>query len=92
MPTDWEWWFGHVDNEGYSESAKTREEAIKLGLRDTVAGEQFQIIEARSSTAQKYESGHYDIVPFTHTRNHEVLTNGLQLLAEITVSPSEGRA
>lgn len=78
-PSDWEWWAGEIGADCYYfGNASTRGEAIKAGLRETMPGEKFQIIEARSSTAQKYQDGSYDSVPFTHTRNHEIITNGPQ--------------
>lgn len=82
MPSDWEWWAGIVEDDSYATSHKTRDEAIAAGQNMVGPGEQFQIIEARSSTAAKYESGNYDIVPFTHTRNHEVFVNGPCLVVE----------
>ena len=69
--------------------SRVRMRRILVGMSQEKLGE---LLGITFQQVQKYESGHYDIVPFTHTRNHEVLTNGLQLLAEITVSPSEGRA
>lgn len=77
MPSDWEWWIGEPGAESYAlGTAKSRDEAIQIGQRETLPGEQFEIIEARSSTAMKYEGA--DFVPFTHRRNHEVFTNGPQ--------------
>ena len=79
MPSAWEWWAGEEGDNYYAfGSAGSRDEAIRLGLREVEIGERFQIIEARSSTAKKYDGGDYDFVPFTHTRNHEVVTKGVQ--------------
>lgn len=76
MPSDWEWWAGLVDDEAYASSHRSRDEAVAAGQRLAEPGEQFRIIEARSSTAAKYDTGYYDFVPFTHTRHHEIITNG----------------
>jgi hypothetical protein len=72
MPTDWSWYAG-VRGEYYylAVDEPTREAAIAQALRNAEDGEIIQIIEARISTALKYEAA--DEVPFTHTRNHEVI-------------------
>lgn len=79
--TLWQWWAGFYDevqeDGSYSLGEfNTREEAIAAGLRDTVRGQRFHIIEARSSQSMKYEGA--DIVPFLRKRNAEVLVNGPQ--------------
>jgi len=71
--TPWQWWWGHDEFE-YSADFATRDEAIAAALRETSPGEDFHIIEARSSESAEYEGA--DIVPFLRTRNHEILTNG----------------
>ncbi|MCV9907068.1 hypothetical protein OIV19_05465 [Brucella sp. HL-2] len=52
--------------------APTREAAIDQASQQLEIGDQFQIIEARSSDAQKYEGS--DFVPFLRTRNHEIVS------------------
>lgn len=73
MPTNWAWWAGVVGEDNYDLACEisTREDAIREGLSNTVDGEIVQIIEAQQSTAAKYEGA--DHVPFTRTRNHEVI-------------------
>lgn len=77
MPTDWAWWAGIVGDESYALACecKSRDEAIREALRNAPDDEdcEIEIIEARSSNARKYESGDYDVIPFTHTRNHEII-------------------
>ncbi len=50
----------------------TRERVIEVASKYLAVGDQFQIIEARSSDAQKYEGS--DFVPFLRTRNHEIIS------------------
>lgn len=82
MPSKWEWWVGLVGDESFFSTARDRGDAIKIGMREAEPGEQFKIVEARSSTAAKYADGNHDFVPFTHMRNHEILTNGPRLISE----------
>jgi hypothetical protein len=78
--TGWEWWAGAIGEYTYDiGNADTREAVIAQALAETVPGEQFQIIEAKSSDAAKYEGA--DHVPFLRQRNHEVLTNGPEATA-----------
>ena len=77
MPSAWEWWaggYGHVEYEGvYTGCGLTRRDAIAAALSDCEPDENcIIVVEARSSTAKKYEGTEY--VPFTHTRNREQLT------------------
>lgn len=77
--TPWQWWaapYDHVEYEGVWSLGPfaTREEAIVAGMRETPLGEDFYVIEARSSAAMKYEDA--EIVPFLRSRNRELLTNG----------------
>ncbi len=71
--TPWRWWYGDNESEYCSDFA-TRAEAIAAGQRDTPIGEEFHIIEARSSESTKHE--YADTIPFLRTRNHEILMNG----------------
>lgn len=77
--TPWAWWAGEPSEETYDLACEkpTREAAIAEAMRQLNRGEQFRIIEARASTAAKYEGA--DFVPFMRTRNHEVLTVGPRL-------------
>lgn len=75
--TVWEWWWledGGQEYEGWAGACASRDDAIKEAQREVPVGARFIIIEARSSTAEKYEGA--DWVPFLRTRNREVLTNG----------------
>ncbi len=73
MSTNWAWWAGVVGEDTYclASDVRTREEAIREGMNNACEGEIVQIIEAQQSTAAKYEGA--DHVPFTRTRNHEVI-------------------
>lgn len=74
--TPWSWWAGDLGADAYGLACddKTRDAAIQVASRQLKPGEKFQIIEARSSTAAKYEGA--DFVPFLRTRNHEIITVG----------------
>lgn len=74
--TPWSWWAGRPGEDLYdlASDCPTREAAIREALRSVESGEQFRIVEARSSEAAKHEGS--DFVPFLRTRNHEVLTAG----------------
>ncbi len=76
--TPWKWRFGYHDGfdtcEAYVSDFPNREAAIAAALRETLPGERFHIIEARSSESMKHEQA--DVIPFLRTRNHEILTNG----------------
>lgn len=73
MPTDWSWYAGIRNENEYTLACDmpSREAAIIEGLKSAVDGEEIQIIEARQSTAAKYDGD--DIIPFTHTRNLEFI-------------------
>lgn len=71
----WTWWAGIPDDESYAlAEASTRDDVIKAALEELVPGDTFEIIEARSSDAKKWEGG--DFVPFLRSRNHEVFVVG----------------
>jgi hypothetical protein len=74
--TPWRWWAGHPGEYNYDIACDcaTREEVIREALRSLICGEQFQIVEARSSEALRH--GGSDCVPFLRTRNHEILVAG----------------
>ena len=80
MGEKWIWWAGHkssVDDDGTYDidSAATREEVILSGLRDTLPGDQFYIIEALMGPWE--DDGDPDSRhPFAEMRNRELLTNG----------------
>ena len=73
MPTDWEWFAGLEGESDYflACGCATRDAAIKEALCNACVGDIIQVIEARSSTAMKYEAA--DFVPFTRTRNRETI-------------------
>ncbi|RIA44067.1 hypothetical protein DFR49_2303 [Hephaestia caeni] len=77
--TPWTWWAGYssdVEGDGTYCIGEfdTRAEAIAAGLNDTLRGETFHIIEARSSTDRRHEGA--DTIPFVRMRHHEIITNG----------------
>lgn len=73
--TPWRWWAGHIGEEFYDiAEASSREEVIAAAEREIGPGDTFEIIEARSSEAAKYEGS--DFVPFLRTRYHEIHTVG----------------
>ncbi len=75
--TPWLWfWLERGDGEdgGWQGERATREQVIREAQRELPVGASFRIVEARSSTAARYEGA--DCVPFLRTRNHETLTNG----------------
>lgn len=77
MPSAWEWWAGDIGEQCYSLGhGDNRDDVIRQGMRETRAGESFQIIEAQSSTAKRYSYGDEEFVPFVRTRNHEIIING----------------
>lgn len=71
--TPWSWWAGEIGAETYDLACEepTREAAIYTASQLLDPGTEFEIIEARSSTAAKYEGA--DFVPFVRSRNHERL-------------------
>jgi hypothetical protein len=82
--TPWGWYAGELDELTYDLACDepTREAAIREACRNLRPGEQFQIVEARSSTDRKYEGS--DCVPFLRTRNKEILT-------AVAVATTEGQ-
>lgn len=85
--TGWEWWAGDMDDDGYAleGACQTKEELIRRVSRYMKTGDQFRIIEARSSTDRRYEGS--DFVPFLRTRNKEIITVG-----PVAVDAAEARA
>lgn len=70
--TPWTWFAGEIDEDVYELAEEnTREKVIEAAMRHLSVGDQFRIIEARSSTAKKYEGS--DFVPFLRTRNLEII-------------------
>lgn len=76
--TPWRWWAGELDDDcyGLAGDEPTREAVVQRACRELKPGDQFRIIEARSSTDARYEGA--DFVPFLRTRNKEVITVGLK--------------
>ncbi|WP_298165345.1 hypothetical protein [Novosphingobium sp.] len=76
----WKWYAcieGEADECGYESDSK--EAAIAAIARDFEPGTVIEVLEARFSTAKKYE-GH-DYVPFIAVRNRETITLGLREVA-----------
>jgi hypothetical protein len=74
--TGWEWWAGDIDDDDYclEGGCSSKAEVVRNVSRYMKPGDQFRIIEARSSTDRRYEGS--DMVPFLRTRNKEVITVG----------------
>lgn len=71
--TPWTWHAGRLDEDVYDlAQASTREAAIREAASQLEVGEQFRIIEARSSEAEQYEGA--DFVPFLRTRNAKIVS------------------
>ena len=75
--TPWTWFAGNLDDDVYDlAEADSREKVIAAALDASTGwlkpGDQLRIVEARSSTAKKYEGS--DFVPFLRTRNAEIIT------------------
>lgn len=72
--TPWSWYAGEVGEFAYDLACDepSREAAINAATVQLELGDQFQIIEARSSEAERDEDD--DISPFFRTRNHELIT------------------
>lgn len=72
--TPWSWYAGGVGEFAYDLACDepTREAAISAAVAQLEVGDQFQIIEARSSEAKRHEDD--DVIPFLRTRNHELVT------------------
>jgi hypothetical protein len=80
--TGWEWWAGPLDDDCYwLANEPTREAVIAQAMHGMSPGEQFRIVEARSSSDRRYEGS--DFVPFLRTRNHEIITVGAVASAEV---------
>ncbi|MFD1226713.1 hypothetical protein [Pseudochrobactrum kiredjianiae] len=73
--TPWSWYAGQVDEFAYDLACDepSREAAISTAVAQLEVGDQFQIIEARSSEAKRHEDDDR-IIPFLRTRNHELVT------------------
>jgi len=68
----WSWFAGEIDAESYGLAEEaSRDAVIAAALKELEPGDVFEIIEARSSDAKKYEGS--DFVPFLQWRNHELL-------------------
>lgn len=83
MPSGWAWYAGIVGEPVYEVACdcRSREEALREAARNVGPDEEIQLIEARQSTDRRYEGA--DSIPFTHTRNHEVIGRlGLALVKE----------
>jgi len=75
--TPWTWHAGNLDDDVYDLAEEpTRQRVIEVASLYLAEGDQFRIIEARSSTDAKYEGA--DFVPFLRTRNAEIITVGLK--------------
>lgn len=72
--TPWSWCAGQVDEFAYDLACDepSRDAVIAAAVAQLEVGDQFQIIEARSSEAKRYEGD--DITPFLRTRNYELIT------------------
>ncbi len=73
----WKWYAcieGEADECGYE--SDTREQAVAKIAFDFPAGALIEVMEARFSTAQRYEGS--DFVPFIAIRNRETLTLGVR--------------
>lgn len=80
--TPWRWWWiedGNDEDGGWMGDHLTRDKAIADAQRYLPAGTAFDVIEARSSDAMKYEGA--ECVPFLRTRNRERLVAGPRLAA-----------
>lgn len=75
MNAPWRW-YACVEGEHdcYGFESPTREEALAAISREFGPGTVVELIEAKFSTAAKYEGA--DFVPFIRTKNHEKLTIG----------------
>jgi hypothetical protein len=69
--TPWSWSAGIPGEEAFGLACEepSREAAIAAARREVSPGTEFEIVEARSSTAARYESAYF--VPFLRTRHHE---------------------
>ena len=89
--TPWSWYAGEVGEFTYDLACDepSRNAAITTAVTQLEVGDQFQIIEARSSEAKKYEGD--DITPFIRTRNHEYVTGTMELKRKVNNEPSLNR-
>ncbi len=73
MPTCWAWWAGIEGDQTFDLAIEqpTRQAALAEALRNADKEDVIVIVEARMSTDRRYEGD--DFVPFTHTRNREVI-------------------
>jgi len=75
MPGAWKWYAAIEGDEvdGFGSEADTKEAAIADLLRSVTVlpNERIVVIEARMSSAMKYEGEEF--VPFTHQRNRQVV-------------------
>ncbi len=73
--TPWSWYAGEVDEYAYDLACDepSREAAITAAVTQLEVGDQFQIIEARSSEDKRHVDDD-GIIPFLRTRNHELVT------------------
>lgn len=70
--TPWTWFAGEIDEDVYDlAEGDSREKVIEAAMKHLSVGDQFRIIEARSSIAKKYEGS--DFIPFLRTRNAEII-------------------
>lgn len=72
--TPWGWFWGEDNGEPYAGEYKTREDAIAAAEQIVEAGQEYEVLEARMSTAQRYVDS--DFVPFLRTRNKETRVAG----------------
>lgn len=81
--TPWSWYAGEVDEFAYDLACDepTREAAINAAVTQLEVGDQFQIIEARSSEAKRHADDD-GIISFLRTRNHELVTVSMELKRE----------
>lgn len=65
----WGWFWGGYDDEPMYGEFTSREEAIADAEGNLPPGEPFKVIEARTSSAKRYEGS--DLIPFLRVRNGE---------------------
>lgn len=76
---EWTWWAGWqrtVDDDGCYDidNQPTREAVIASAMRETLAGDQFYVIEAVMGPFDE-EDGEQEVQPFAETRNCELYVN-----------------
>ena len=75
----WAWWGWRclaMKTYDLATDCATREDAVREALRNVGPNEVIQVIEAKVSTAKRYEGA--DFVPFIGTRNHEIIDRQLR--------------